>query len=90
MAIPEWSMISPMKMKRGMGARVKLVREVNICWVARLNPFKPPIKTNAAMKLSKRKLKAMGIPIARRTRSPPMRKRMTSHHSKLTPPSLNI
>jgi hypothetical protein len=87
-AIPECSINSPIKIKRGIGANEKRTRDVNICCTDRLRPLSPPIKIYAPMKLIRRNAKAMGSPIRRKRRRPPSKSNIIPHHSISLPPGL--
>jgi hypothetical protein len=50
----------------------KLTREEKICCTARLTPFIPPMTTYAPIILIRKNEKAMGNPMDRKMRSPPI------------------
>jgi hypothetical protein len=80
-AMPECSINSPIKIKRGIGANENLTRDVNICCTERLRPLSPPIKIYAPIKLIRRNAKAMGSPMTRKNINPPIKNNNIAHHS---------
>lgn len=78
---PEWKIISPMKMKKGTGSRVKVLAELNAPVTTPTMPGIPPRKNQAAIMLTTRREKAMGRPVSNTKTMPPKSTRMIVYHS---------
>jgi len=71
--MPETNIISPMMMKRGTGAKVKIPIESIILLTRELNPGNPPMKKMIPIISINRKATKTGIPLIKRKSRPPIR-----------------
>jgi len=82
---PEKTSISPSKIKRGMGKRVKVLMEEKILWINWESPIPPPQIMKMNMTLIAIKDKKIGNPIANKTKNNPIINVNHIHHSIFLP-----